>query len=102
MLRKDKRSGFPCVQPMSTGVTYQLIPKASADGIPILSMGYGRTSRERQSVPVDSTIRPITGPRPVVNHILELNNGNIKGKKIALVYHNSGYGKEPIRTRRAG
>ena len=34
----------------------------------------------------------------VVNHILDLNNGDIKGKKIALVYHNSAYGKEPIRT----
>ena len=31
-------------QPLSTGITYQLIPKASADGIPIHSMGYGRTS----------------------------------------------------------
>ena len=26
------------------------------------------------------------------------NNGDIKGKKIALVFHNSAYGKEPIRT----
>jgi branched-chain amino acid transport system substrate-binding protein len=33
-----------------------------------------------------------------VNHLLELNNGNIKGKTLALVYHNSAYGKEPIRT----
>ena len=33
-----------------------------------------------------------------MNHILEVNNGDISGKKIALVYHNSAYGKEPIRT----
>ena len=38
------------------------------------------------------------GASAVINHILSLNNGNIKGKKIALVYHNSAYGKEPIRT----
>ena len=31
-------------QPMSTAITYQLIPKATADDIPIHSMGYGRTS----------------------------------------------------------
>ena len=30
--------------PLSTGITYQLIPKATADDIPIHSMGYGRTS----------------------------------------------------------
>jgi branched-chain amino acid transport system substrate-binding protein len=27
-----------------------------------------------------------------------LNGGNLSGKKVALVYHNSAYGKEPIRT----
>ena len=32
------------INPFSTGITYQLIPKASVDKIPILSMGYGRTS----------------------------------------------------------
>ena len=30
--------------------------------------------------------------------ILDQNGGDISGKKIALVYHNSAYGKEPIRT----
>ena len=30
--------------PQSTGITYQLIPKASADKIPVHSIGYGRTS----------------------------------------------------------
>ncbi len=27
-----------------------------------------------------------------------MNDGSLDGKKIALVYHNSAYGKEPIRT----
>ena len=31
------------INPFSTGITYALIPKASVDKIPILSMGYGRT-----------------------------------------------------------
>ena len=30
--------------PYSTGITYQLIPKTPVDKIPVLSMGYGRTS----------------------------------------------------------
>ena len=40
------------INPFSTGITYQLIPKASVDKIPILSMGYGRTSA------ADGTIFP--------------------------------------------
>ena len=34
----------------------------------------------------------------MVNYLLDENGGDISGKKIALVYHNSAYGKEPIRT----
>ena len=37
-------SGALAIQPLSTGITYQLIPKASKDKIPVFSMGYGRTS----------------------------------------------------------
>ena len=34
----------------------------------------------------------------IVNHLLDENGGSLDGKKLALVYHNSAYGKEPIRT----
>jgi len=96
-----KGEGSLVYQPMSTGITYQLIPKATADGIPILSMGYGRTSAANGKVFSHVFNYPANywvGASAVVNHILSLNNGNIKGKTIALVYHNSAYGKEPIRT----
>ncbi len=36
--------GATLVNPFSTGITYQLIPKAPVDGVPILSMGYGQTA----------------------------------------------------------
>ena len=39
-----KGEGSLAYQPLSTGITYQLIPKSAADNIPILSSGYGRTS----------------------------------------------------------
>jgi len=38
------------------------------------------------------------GASHAINHILDINDGDVSGKKIALVYHNSAYGKEPIRT----
>lgn len=96
-----KGEGALVYHPLSTGITYQLIPKATADKIPVHSMGYGRTSA------ADGTIFPYIFNFPgtywdaasiIVKHILEQEGGDLSGKKIALVYHNSAYGKEPIRT----
>lgn len=96
-------SGALVIQPVSTGITYQLIPKSSVDEIPIFSMGYGRASA------ANGKIFPWVFNFPAnywsqatifVKYIGEKEGGmeNLKGKKIALVYHNSAYGKEPIRT----
>jgi branched-chain amino acid transport system substrate-binding protein len=79
-----KGSGALVYQPLSTGITYQLIPKATSDDIPILSMGYGRTSAANGKVFSHIFNFPgnyWTGASAVVNHILDLNNGDIKGKK---------------------
>ena len=96
-----KGEGALVYQPLSTGITYQLIPKASADGIPVHSMGYGRTSAANGKVFEWIFNYPTNywnGASIAVKHILEQNGGDLSGKKIALVYHNSAYGKEPIRT----
>ncbi len=96
-----KGEGALIYQPLSTGITYQLIPKASADGIPVHSMGYGRTSAANGKVFEWIFNYPTNywnGASIAVTHILDVNGGDISGKKIALVYHNSAYGKEPIRT----
>jgi branched-chain amino acid transport system substrate-binding protein len=96
-----KGEGALVYQPLSTGITYQLIPKATADGIPVHSMGYGRTSAANGKVFEWIFNYPVNywnGASHAVNHILDLNGGDISGKSIALVYHNSAYGKEPIRT----
>jgi len=88
-------------QPLSTGITYQLIPKASADGIPLHTMGYGRTSAKNGEVFKWVFNYPANywdGASHAVTHILNENDGDISDKTIALVYHNSAYGKEPIRT----
>jgi len=96
-----KGSGALVYQPLSTGITYQLIPKVTADGIPLHSMGYGRTSAKNGKVFSNIFNYPANywdGASLAVSHILDLNGDDISGKKIALVYHNSAYGKEPIRT----
>jgi len=96
-----KGEGSLVYQPLSTGITYQLIPKTTADGIPMHTMGYGRTSAANGKVFSHTFNYPANywyGASGVVNHLLEINNGDINGKDVALVYHNSAYGKEPIRT----
>ena len=96
-----KGTGALVYQPLSTGITYQLIPKATADGIPVHSMGYGRTSAKNGEVFRNIFNYPANywdGASIAVTHLSDLNGGDLKGKKIALVYHNSAYGKEPIRT----
>ena len=96
-----KGEGALVYEPLSTGITYQLIPKTTADNIPLHTLGYGRTSAANGNVFSHTFNYPANywdGASGGINHILELNGGDIKGKKIALVYHNSAYGKEPIRT----
>ena len=88
-------------QPLSTGITYQLIPKVTADGIPLHTMGYGRTSAQDGATFPWVFNYPANywdGASIAINHIIDQEGGSIEGKSIALIYHNSAYGKEPIRT----
>ncbi|GAA6175604.1 ABC transporter substrate-binding protein [Sulfitobacter pacificus] len=96
-----KGEGSLVYQPLSTGITYQLIPKTTADNIPMHTMGYGRTSAANGDVFSHTFNYPANywnGASGAINYLLGENGGDLKGKKIALVYHNSAYGKEPIRT----
>ncbi|MCL4674672.1 MAG: ABC transporter substrate-binding protein [Pararhodobacter sp.] len=89
------------IQPLSTGITYQLIPRATEDGIPMHTMGYGRTSAIDGNVFQWVFNYPANywdGASVAINHLLNQNDGSLDGKKIVLVYHNSAYGREPIRT----
>ncbi len=100
---KNEGNGALVYQPLSTGITYQLIPKAAVDEIPIFSMGYGRTSASNGEIFPWVFNFPATywsQATIFIRYIAEQEGGmdKLKGKKIALVYHNSAYGKEPIRT----
>ena len=96
-----KGQGALIYHPNSTGIAYQLIPKGAADGIPIHTVGYGRTSGANGKVFSHYFNYPANywnGASGLVNYLLDENGGSIKGKHLALLYHNSSYGKEPIRT----
>lgn len=96
-----KSEGALFIVPNSTGITYQLIPKATADDIPLATHGYGRTSAADGNT--FSHVFNFPGTywdiaTIIVKHMMDQEGGSLKGKKLALVYHNSAYGKEPIRT----
>ncbi|MGC9420391.1 MAG: ABC transporter substrate-binding protein [Rhodovulum sp.] len=96
-----KGEGALIYQPLSTGITYQLIPKVSADQIPLHTMGYGRTSAANGKVFEWVFNYPANywdAASVAIKYLLEENGGDLSGKKITLLYHNSAYGKEPIRT----
>src|SRR6478752_1672323 len=99
--KKKGPTGATVIHPLSTGITYSLIEKATADRIPIISMGYGRTSA------ADGRVFPYVFPlittywsqaTVMVKFMGQKLGGmdKLKGKKIVLVYHDSAYGKEPI------
>ena len=96
-----KGEGALVYQPLSTGITYQLIPRATADGIPLHTMGYGRTSAVNGDVFSHVFNYPANywdAASVMVNFLLSENDGSLDGKDITLLYHNSAYGREPIRT----
>lgn len=87
--------------PLSTGITYQLIPKVTADHHVLYTPGYGRTSAANGAVFEWVFNYPANywdGASVAVKYMLAEQGGDLTGKKITLLYHNSAYGKEPIRT----
>ena len=88
-------------QPLSTGITYQLIPRVTRDEVPLHTMGYGRTSAVNGEVFNWTFNYPANywdGASVIINYLLDENAGDLSDKKIVLLYHNSAYGREPIRT----
>jgi branched-chain amino acid transport system substrate-binding protein len=89
------------VNPYSTGTTLQLIPRASVDKIPILSMAYGLSAAADGETFPWVFNPPLTywdGASAVIKYIGEQEGGleNLSGKKIGFIFLDAGYGREPI------
>ncbi|HJV60373.1 MAG TPA: ABC transporter substrate-binding protein [Albitalea sp.] len=95
---KSKANG-EIFQPLSTGITFALTAKAPNDKNPLITAGYGLSESSdgmvfKWNFPLMGTYW--SGADIIMQHITKKEGGNLKGKKIALVYHDSPYGKEPI------
>jgi branched-chain amino acid transport system substrate-binding protein len=94
-------TGAASFSPLSTGITFALTEKAGGDKIPLITMGYGRSESTDGSVfgwnfPLMGTYWDAADV--LIQHVAAKAGGlpNLKGRKIALLYHDSPYGKEPI------
>jgi branched-chain amino acid transport system substrate-binding protein len=89
------------VNPYSTGITLQLIPKAAVDKIPLLSMAYGLSASADGNLFPWIFNPPATywdGASAFVQHVADIEGGfdKLKGKKLGLLHLDAPFGKEPI------
>ncbi len=96
---KGRAGGTASFDTQSTGITFAVSDKAPGDKATIVTAGYGLSQSADGRVfewnfPLLGTYW--TGADSMIQDILKKEKGSLKGKKIALVYHGSPYGKEPI------
>ncbi|KKW69179.1 ABC transporter permease [Lampropedia cohaerens] len=96
---KDQHGGAPGFDTQSTGITFAVSDRAPGDKMPVFTPGYGLSQSVDGRVyewnfPLLGTYW--TAADAMIQDILKKEGGSLQGKKIALVYHDSPYGKEPI------
>ena len=96
---KGKGSGASGFDTQSTGITFAVTDKAFIDKVVVETPGYGLSQSSDGTVfewnfPLLGTYW--TAADVMMQDIAKKEGGVLKGKKIALVYHDSPYGKEPI------
>ncbi len=102
-LKATPPSGALIFNPVSTGIVYRLIEKVNQDHIPILSLGYGRASASYGKV-FNWIFNPPSNYWSAASIMIkyigdqERTPSGLQGLKIALVYLDNPYGREPIPT----
>jgi branched-chain amino acid transport system substrate-binding protein len=99
--RLKGRPGVTLFDPQATGITFALTEKVPTDKVPLITLGYGLSVAQdgmafKWNFPLMGSYW--TGADIILQHIAKKEGGwdKLKGKKIALVYHDSPFGKEPI------
>jgi len=96
-----KGKGATLFDPQATGITFALTDKVIKDKIPLITLGYGLAASQDGNVfkwnfPLMGSYW--TAADMLIQHLAKKEGGfdKLKGKKIALVYHDSPFGKEPM------
>ncbi|EIJ41813.1 hypothetical protein BegalDRAFT_0905 [Beggiatoa alba B18LD] len=100
-LKKQGATGATAFNFLGTPQIYAVMDRAATDKVPLVSIGYGRSDTLDGSVfdyvfPLTTTYWNQSTAK--IKFIGQQEGGmdKLKGKKIAHVYHDSGYGKETI------
>ncbi len=96
---KSRAGGTGSFDTQSTGITFAVSDKAPGDKMTLVTPGYGLS--QSADGRVFEWNFPLLGnywtaADSMIQDILKKEKGSLKGKKIALVYHDSPFGKEPI------
>ncbi len=99
--RLKSRPGVSLFDPQATGITFALTDRAANDKIPLITLGYGLAASQDGGVfkwnfPLMGSYW--TAADILIQHLGKTNGGldKLKGKKIAIVYHDSPFGREPM------
>ena len=98
-LKKNGAKGIPFIHPMSTGVAYALLERATTDKIPVIQIGYGRTDSS------DGRVFPYSFPlltnywsqnSAKIRYMAQILGGEdkLKGVKIVNLHLKHPYGEE--------
>ena len=98
---KDREGGAVFFDPLSVGISTALIETGRADKIPIIAVNHGKTAGQRGDIfpyYFMPGINTYDEHSIMVHYIGTLEGGldNLKGKKIAMLFHGSPYGREAI------
>ena len=96
---KGRHGGATVFQPLSTGITFALTDRVPKDKIPMITSGYGRSDSADGGI--FQWNFPLIGHYwvagdVIIQHIAKQEGGfdKLKGKRIAVGYHDSPFGKE--------
>ena len=94
---KAAKSSGP-LHTMFTGISYALIDKSAQDKLPLAMMGYGRTDAVDARLPLRLPAGHHLSDAGLGHHQVHQGEtgGDLTGKKIVYLYHDSAYGKEAI------
>ena len=99
---KDREGGAVFFDPLSVGISTALIETGRKDQMPIIAVNHGKTAGQRGDIfpyyfmPGINTYDEHAIMVHFIGDVLEGGRANLKGKKLAMLYHGSPYGREAI------
>lgn len=99
--RLKSHPGIAAWNPLSVGIAYAMIDGVTENKVPLITINHGRTDTTDGRVfpyVFPLLLNPYSETSGIINYIASKEGGleALKGKKIAVLYHGSPYGKETI------